>query len=176
MTDEAPRKKLTITRKRTTAIPVSEAGEDVPAAIQRAKKRVIKLDKPKKKQSQPIPARKKPKKPPSQIRAADLNKALSEYSKAWRGFRPLASDIERQIFQFIGARHLSASKRVVTALLKKQRTAKNYLLNSEMDAPVFNLDDTQSGLVSWERANKAARQLVKVEAQRQADKRAKQRR
>lgn len=174
MTDKAPSKTLIIKRKRSTASSNSESEENAPAAIVRPRKRVLTFDKPKKKQPQP-PQKKKKRVAPSVIRASELNKALSSHSKAWRAYSPLAADIEKQVFQYIGANHLSASKRVVQALLKKHQSAKNYLLNSTMDAPVYDLSDNETGLVSWERASKAAKLLVKVEAQREAEKRAKRR-
>lgn len=165
-------KKLTIKRKRSTATDTPESEENAPAAILRSGKRVLTFDKPVKKQPQP-PAKKKKKVAPSVIRGAELNKALSAHSKSWRSNRPLGHDIEKQMFQFIGCRHLSASKRVVKTLLKKHTSAINYLKNSEMDAPIYDLNDNQTGLVSWERASIAAKLLVKVEAERQAAKRAK---
>lgn len=172
MTDEKPRKTLKITRKRSTAINAPDSEESAPATIQRSAKRVLTFDKPVKKAKQPPPPKKK-RVNPSVIRGSELNKALSAYSKSWRSNRPLSHDIEKQVFQFIGARHLSASKRVVKTLLKKHTSAINYLKNSEMDAPIYDLDDNQTGLVSWERASIAAKLLVKVEAERQAAKRAK---
>lgn len=174
MTDKTPRKTLTVTRKRSTATSASEAEESTAAATLPTKKRVIKLDRPAKKIKQPPqPQKKKKRVAPSVIRGSELNKALSEHSKAWRANWALSADIEKQVFRFIGANHLSASKRVVKALLKKHQSAKNYLLNSTMDSPVYDLNDKETGLVSWERASLAAKLLVKVEAQREAEKRAK---
>ncbi|PWQ97687.1 ProQ/FINO family protein [Leucothrix pacifica] len=174
MSDDKPRKTLIIKRKRSTATNTPESEENAPAAILRTNKRVLTFDKPKKKQPQPPPKKKK-RVNPSVIRGAELNKALSSHSKAWRSMQPLSHDIEKQVFQFIGARHLSASKRVVKALIKKQTNAINYLKNSIMDAPIYDLDDNQTGLVSWERASIAAKRLVRVEAERAAEKRAKTR-
>jgi len=169
---DKPRKKLVIKRKRLSVTSTPESEENAPAVIQRSRKRVLTFDKPVKKVKQPPPKPKK-KVAPSVVRSSELNKALSQYSKAWRSYRPLSHDIERQVFQYIGANHLSASKRVVKDLIKKQTSAINYLKNSTMDEPVYDLDGTQSGLVSWERANKASRLLVKVEALKAAEKRAK---
>lgn len=169
-----PRKTLIIKRKRSTATNASESEESSAAATLPTKKRVIKLDRPVKKVKQPPqPQKKKKRVAPSIIRASELNKALSEQSKAWRANWALSADIEKQVFQYIGANHLSASKRVVKALLKKHQSAKNYLLNSTMDASIYDLNDNETGLVSWERASLAAKLLVKVEAQREAEKRAK---
>lgn len=155
------------------------AGEDEqPGRVVLRKKRVIKLDRPErvtKVENKPaVKPRKKPKVAPSRIRESDLNKVLSIHSKAWRAHWPLSVDIEKQVFQYIGANHLSASKRVVVSLLKKHRTAKNYLLNEVMDAARHDLNDQQCGVVTWEQASKAAKRLIKVEAQREADKRTKQ--
>ena len=173
--NQKPRKTLTVTRKRSTATNASEAEEGSAPLKLPTKKRVIKLDRPAKKPKQPPqpPSKKKKRVAPSVIRASELNKALSAHSKAWRSYSPLATDIEKQVFRFISERHLSASKRVVQALLKKHQRAKNYLLNSVMDAPIYDLSDNETGLVSWERASLAAKLLVKVEAQREAAKRAK---
>ena len=167
-----PPKKLTIKRKRPQATTTPESEENSATAIVRPRKRVLTFDKPKKKQPQPPPKKKK-RVAPSIIRGSELNKALSEHSKAWRANWPLSVDIEKQVFRFIGANHLSASKRVVKTLLKKHQSAKNYLLNSTMDAQIYDLNDNETGLVSWERASLAAKLLVKVEAQREAEKRAK---
>lgn len=170
-----PRKTLIIKRKPVAANNIGESEESTVPLKLPTKKRVIKLDRPVKKPtepSQPSPKKKK-QVAPSVIRASELNKALSAHSKTWRSYRPLATDIEKQVFRFISERHLSASKRVVQALLKKHQRAKNYLLNSTMDAPIYDLNDNETGLVSWERASLAAKLLVKVEAQRESEKRAK---
>ena len=174
--DEQPIK-LSIKRKTGNS-----AGESLPDAgtggrVVKRRKRVIKLETTAKKQKQDNqpPAKKKKRVAPSVIRASDLNKALSEHSKAWRSMSPLSHDIEKQVFRFISERHLSASKRVVKTLLKKHQSAINYLKNSEMDSPICDLQDNQTGLVSWERASLAAKLLVTVVAQKAADKRVRRR-
>ena len=175
--NQKPRKTLIIKRKPLAATNASDSEESAAPLKLPTRKRVIKLDRPAKKPKQPPqpPPKKKKRVAPSVIRASELNKALSAHSKAWRSYSPLAADIEKQVFRFISERHLSASKRVVQSLLKKHQSAKNYLLNSVMDAPIYDLSDSETGLVSWERASKAAKLLVKVEAQREAEKRAKRR-
>lgn len=173
--------KLSIRRKPGKNGDESATDEEISKPVAKRRKRVVILETkakaPKQNNQPPAQNRKrKPKVKPSVIRSSELNKALSAHSKAWRANRPLSHDIEKQVFRFISARHLSASKRVVKALIKKQTSAINYLKNSEMDAPVYNLDDEQSGLVSWERASIAAKLLVRVEAEREAAKRTKKQR
>lgn len=175
MTDEMPRRTLKVTRKLSVKTDADDAVESGTSLRLPTKKRMIKLDSSarKSKQLHQSQAKKKKRVAPSVIRESDLNKVLSNHSKSWRSYRPLDLDIEKQVFQFIGKNHLSASKRVVKSLLKKHHIAKNYLLNEVIDAPRYDLNDNETGVVTWEQASVAAKLLVKVEAQRAAEKRAK---
>ena len=132
MDKNTSRKTLSVARQATKGDDLSNGiGKRAPI-LKQNKKQVMNPNQPIKSAAK-LPKNKKPVSP-STIRQSELNKALSQYSKAWRAHRPLASDIEKQIFKFIGANQLSSSKRVVQLLLKKHLRAKNYLLNTVMDA------------------------------------------
>ena len=167
MTEEIPKKTLTIKRKRLSVTTAPEGEESsTPAPIRRSRKRVLTFDKPKKKQPAPPPKPKKPKKPPSTIRARDLDQAIGTHSKIWRSHAPLALGIEKQLFRLIATHHLSASKRVVKSLLVKHCNNPNYLRDIQDGATRYNLDGTSAGTCHITDEENARKRLKQLEIQK----------
>ena len=143
------RSKLTLKRKPKPDTNAASDDEQPVAAITRGKKRRVIIEQPKPKASpqKVIQAKKKkPKKPPSTVRLNALDAELGRLSKCWRSHRPLALGIERQIFKAVADGQLSASKRVVRALLRKHCSNPNYLRNTVVGAR-YDLTDQPSGEV-----------------------------
>lgn len=167
MTDQ-PRKTLSIKPKSAP-----QAANPETKVLTRGNKRIIKreqvqataLAKPKAK----VPAKKPnkprktaPKKPlvaPSGIRMDNLNAALNAFV-VWREHQPLALGIERQIFQLIAQRNLSASKRVVQKLLYQHTHQRHYLLKVGQGGQRFNLDGSADGGILPEERTHAGRLLA----------------
>jgi len=182
MTDEPPRKTLTITRKPAiggtappTTTPAPTAG-----AVTRTGKRIITRDqlptprasigqpnyrkpgqqpKPKPKVKRPRQPPKPPKTPPSDIRARELNDSLNAYP-VWRNHQPLSLGIEKQVFRHVAELHLSASKRVVQKLLHYQTHNRRYLQNVAGGGTRHNLDGTDGGAVLPHERDHAARDMA----------------
>lgn len=173
MTDEKPRKTLSIKRK------PANTGTDTTSpdkgAVKRAGKRIIKredlpankltrpgkLEKPKKStQAKHRRQPPKPKKtPPSDLRAQELNDSLNVYS-VWREYKPLALGIERQIYQYIGKHSLSASKRLVQKLLHRHTHHRDYLQAISCGNLRYNLDGTETKTITQPERDHAARMLA----------------
>ena len=113
-----------------------------------------------KKKPQKAPPTKTPTTSPSELRIDALDKQLSAAFSIWRDYQPLALGIEKSLFRFIAAQHLSASKRVVQKLLKRHTAAQAYRENIQQQAMRYELDGSPAGEIS---------QLDKAYAQRQAD-------
>jgi sRNA-binding protein len=143
MTDETPRKTLTITRKAAS----SDTKADTQKAVTRTGKRIITRDqlpaanlpkpkppkpkappKGKGRERKPPKPKAPPKTPPSDLGARELGDSLNAFP-VWREHHPLALGIERQVFQHIAGLHLSASKRVVKKLLYYHTHNRRYLMN-----------------------------------------------
>jgi hypothetical protein len=162
MTEETPRKTLTITRKPAsngTATTGSDTGaikrtgkriirrEDLPAdKLTRPGKFEPKPKKPAKTARKPRQPPRPPKTPPSELRARELSDSLNNFP-VWRERLPLAIGIEKQVFKHIADLHLSASKRVVNKLLHCHTHNRAYLLNVGRGGSRFNLDGTDEGAV-----------------------------
>jgi len=149
MTDEKPRNKLTLKRKPKPDTNAASDDEQPATAITRGKKRRVVIEQPKPKAGPRKPTqakKKKPKKPPSTLRLNALDAELGKLSKAWRSHKPLALGIEREVFKAIADGQLSASKRVVRALLRKHCSNPNYLRNTVVGAR-YDLTDQPSGEV-----------------------------
>ena len=144
MTDEKPRKTLSITRKPASSMAQTNNDGNAPTGIKRTGKRIITREqlpdvqkpgtpkKPPKKPGKPTQGKRprqppKPKKtPPSELRARELNDSLNVFA-VWRNHQPLALGIEKQVFRYIAEHHLSASKRVVQRLLHAHTQHREYL-------------------------------------------------
>ena len=150
----AERKKLSITRKHTSTR--SDEGERTITSVIGSKKRIV-IAKPETKQKEQ-PKKKKPKKPPSTLRVNELDAELCKLSKAWRSHKPLSLGVEKQIFKAISDGKLSASKRVVRALMRKHCNNPNYLRNTVIGLR-YDLTDSESGYVV---AGEAAYALKKL--------------
>ncbi len=158
MTDK-PRKTLSITRKPAATANLPASTESGLQGIRRSPKRIIRRDelpttaltKPKAPIKPKPKARKKapPKKPlisPSDIRLDNLNASLNGLP-VWRDRVPLSLGVEREIFQFIADRHLSASKRVVQRLLRQHTRRRDYLLSVGSGGVRFHLDGSEAGQI-----------------------------
>jgi len=129
--------------------PNAVSDDEQPAtAITRGKKRRVIIEQPKPKAGPKVSLdkRRKPKKAPSTLRLNALDAELGKLSKCWRSHRPLVLGIEKQIFKAIADGQLSASKRVVRALLRKHCSNPNYLRNTVVGAR-YDLTDQPSGEV-----------------------------
>ncbi len=130
--------------------------ENVAKGLKRPRKRIIRREelpanklsntkappkpKPKpKKATQPTPP-KKAGTSPSDIRLANLNANLNNDSEAWREFKPLAMGVEKEVFRYIAAHHLSASKRVVQRLLRQHTQDERYQRNLKIGGGRYHLD------------------------------------
>lgn len=166
--NDQPRKTLSIKPKSAP-----QAANPETKVLTRGNKRIIKreqvqanaLAKPKakappKKPNKPRKAA--PKKPliaPSDVRMDNLNAALNAFV-VWREQQPLALGIERQIFQLIAAKQLSASKRVVQKLLYQHTHQRHYLLKVGQGGARFNLDGSEDGMILPEEREHAGRLLA----------------
>ena len=89
-----------------------------------------------------------------------LDKQLCAAFSIWHDHQPLALGIEKSLFCFIAAHHISASKRVVQKLLKRHTSTQTYQKNILRHARRYELDGSPAGEIS---------QLDKDHAQRQTD-------
>lgn len=125
MTDEKPRKTLSITRKPASTTAQAGNNDNAPTTIKRTGKRIITREqlpnvqkpgtpkKPPKKPNKPTQGKRprqppKPKKtPPSELRARELNDSLNAFA-VWRNHQPLAWGIEKQMFCYIAEECIQA--------------------------------------------------------------------
>ncbi len=150
MTDK-PTKRLSLKRK--TAPELTENGTQTRL---RSRKRIIRrAELPANKLSTtkaPPKAKPKPKKAvkptpskkagtsPSDIRLHNLNTHLNNASEAWSEFKPLVIGVEKEVFRYIAAHHLSASKRVVQRLLRQHTQDERYQRNLLAGGGRYHLD------------------------------------
>ncbi len=95
-----------------------------------------------KKAAKPTPPKKQGTSP-SDIRLANLNAHLNNHSEAWREFKPLVIGVEKEVFRYIAAHHLSASKRVVQRLLRQHTQDERYQRNLLAGGGRYHLDGRQ---------------------------------
>lgn len=164
MTNDQPKKTLSITRKRSDSSAAGGSGSGVDSV--RGKKRVLKIAKPEPVKNPVQAKKKKPKKAPSVLRVNALDTEIGKLSKVWRSHSPLALGIEKQIFKVIADGQISASKRVVRALLHKHCNNKNYLVDVIQGAKRFNLDGSEAGECSLASEEHSRRTLQKLEVQK----------
>lgn len=171
--NDKPRKTISIKPKALPSTEQTSKPDQATKTVSRGNKRIIKreqvqataLAKPKakvptKKPNKPRkPALKKPLVAPSTIRMDNLNAALNAFV-IWRELQPLALGIERQIFQWIAVKQLSASKRVVQKLLFKHTHQRDYLLKVVQGEQRFNLDGSASGVILPEECKHIGRLLA----------------
>ena len=176
MTDEKPRKTLSITRKPASSTAQAENDGNAPTGIKRTGKRIITREqlpdvqkpgipkKPPKKPNKPTQGKRprqppKPKKtPPSELRARELNDSLNRFA-VWLQRQPLALGIEKQVFRYIADHHLSASKRVVQRLLYAHTHRRDYLQAVAAGGMRYGLDGQEAGEVTPDETDYAKRLL-----------------
>jgi sRNA-binding protein len=115
---------------------------------------------PTKKPAKPKPPKKKHIKPPSDIRAKELDASLNAFPM-WRDRKPLALNFERQVFQHVGKHHLSASKRVVMKLLEWHTANRFYLQAVSAGGKRFNLDGSEADTIQDHEIAHALNKLAK---------------
>lgn len=115
---------------------------------------------PLKKPAKPKPPKKKHIKPPSDIRAKELDASLNAFPM-WRERKPLALNFERQVFQHVGKYHLSASKRVVMKLLEWHTANRFYLQAVTEGGKRFNLDGSEADTIQEHEIAHALNKLAK---------------
>ena len=172
MTDDKPRKTLSLKRK---AKPKPDVSEEIKAAVEvtkpsgpsgeevkeftRGRKRVIKMK---------SMAQKKAEKDsllsPSERQSRELKRILAETFSVWRRRRPLAIGIDDQISEFLESQNLDISKRAIKKLLHRHTNNKNYLQNVTRGGPRFKLDGTEVGEVQKEEKEHAKRALDTADA------------
>ncbi|MBK8453619.1 MAG: ProQ/FINO family protein [Thiofilum sp.] len=113
-----------------------------------------------KKPAKPKPPKKKNIKPPSDIRAKELDASLNAFPM-WRERKPLALNFERQVFQHVGKHHLSASKRVVLKLLEWHTANRFYLQAVAEGGKRFNLDGSEADTIQEYEIAHALNKLAK---------------
>ncbi|EIJ34523.1 ProQ/FINO family protein [Thiothrix nivea] len=173
MTDEKPRKTLSITRKPADVASQAEKEANPPTGIRRTGKRIITREqlpdvqkpgipkKPPKKPKKPTQGKRprqppKPKKtPPSELRARELNDSLNGFA-VWLQRQPLALGIEKQVFRYIADHHLSASKRVVQRLLYAHTHRRDYLQAVAAGGMRYGLDGQEAEAITPAERNYAA--------------------
>ncbi|WP_110690321.1 ProQ/FINO family protein [Thiofilum flexile] len=111
------------------------------------------------KPARPKPPKKKVK-PPSDIRAKELDASLNGFAM-WRERKPLALNFERQVFQHVGKHHLSASKRVVMKLLEWHTANRFYLQAVSEGGKRFNLDGSEADTIQDYEISHALNKLAK---------------
>ena len=173
MTDEKPRKTLSITRKPVSPTAVEQDGK-APTGIKRTGKRIITRDqlpqaapaKPKPPKPKPSKAKKPPRKPvrklvtpPSVVRARELNDSLNGFA-VWLQRQPLALGIEKQVFRYIADHHLSASKRVVQRLLYAHTHRRDYLQAVAAGGMRYGLDGQEAEAITATERDYAVRVLA----------------
>jgi sRNA-binding protein len=115
---------------------------------------------PIKKPAKPKAPKKKHIKPPSDIRAKELDASLNAFPM-WRDRKPLALNFERQVFQHVGKHHLSASKRVVMKLLEWHTANRFYLQAVTEGGKRFNLDGSEAETIQDHEVAHALNKLAK---------------
>ncbi len=131
--EENPAQRLTRRRKRIIR------REELPASKLSNTKAPPKPKPKPKKAAKPTPS-KKPGTSPSAIRLANLNAHLNNASETWREFKPLVIGVEKEVFRYIAAHHLSASKRVVQRLLRQHTQDERYQRNLLAGGGRYHLD------------------------------------
>ncbi len=152
---EKPRKTLSLKLKAdTTTLPENSAQtrtrsrkciirrDDLPAS-KLSNTKIPPKPKPKPKKAAKPTLPRKPGTSPSDIRLANLNAHLNNDSEAWREFKPLVIGVEKEVFRYIAAHHLSASKRVVQRLLRQHTQDERYQCNLKTGVARVHLDDTR---------------------------------
>ncbi|QTR45517.1 Fertility inhibition FinO [Thiothrix litoralis] len=173
MTDEKPRKTLSITCKPVSPTAVEQDGK-APTGIKRTGKRIITRDqlpqaapaKPKPPKPKPSKAKKPPRKPvrklvtpPSELRARELNDSLNGFA-VWLQRQPLALGIEKQVFRYIADHHLSASKRVVQRLLYAHTHRRDYLQAVAAGGMRYGLDGQEAEAITAAERDYAGQRLA----------------
>ena len=162
MTDEKPRKKLTLKRKpkpkAADASPSEEISDDVKESV-RGRKRVLKMQSAAQKK-----AIKDSKLSPSERQSRELKRLLAETFSVWRRRRPLARGIDDQIAAFIETKDLEISKRAVKKLLHRHTHHKSYLQNVARGGVRFMLDGTEDGEIIAEERDHARRTMESLES------------
>ena len=157
MTDEKPRKKLTLKRKPKPKVAEAsspeEVNEDVTESV-RGRKRVIKMQSAAQKK-----AIKDSKLSPSERQSRELKRLLAETFSVWRRRRPLARGIDEQIAAFVESKDLEISKRAVKKLLHRHTHHKSYLQNVARGGVRFKLDGTEDGEIIGEERDHARRTI-----------------
>jgi hypothetical protein len=157
MTDEKPRKKLTLKRKPKPKVAETNTSEEINDDVSefvRGKKRVIKMQSAAQKK-----AIKDSKLSPSERQSRELKRLLAETFSVWRRRRPLARGIDDQIATFVESKDLEISKRAVKKLLHRHTHHKSYLQNVARGGVRFKLDGTEDGEIIAEERDHARRTI-----------------
>ena len=161
MTDEIPRKKLSLKRKPAVAkddgslsTETNKNGDEVKEFV-RGKKRVLKM--------QSAAAKKAEKDSllsPAERQSRELKRIMAETFSVWRRRRPLAIGIDDQIAAFVEEKGLDYSKRAIKKLLRRHAKHESYLQNVARGGVRFDLDGTEVGQISTEEQDYARRALA----------------
>jgi len=162
MTDDKPRKILTLKRKPKPKAPdVTQTEEinDNVAEFVRGRKRVIKMQSAAQKK-----AIKDSQLSISERQSRELKRLLAETFSVWRRRRPLARGVDAQITAFIESQGLEISRRAVKKLLHRHTHHKSYLQNVARGGVRFGLDGTEGGEILQEERDHAKRALDALDA------------
>jgi hypothetical protein len=167
MTDEKPRKKLSLKRKPAAAkedgalsTETNKNGDEVKEFV-RGKKRVLKM--------QSAAAKKAEKDSllsPAERQSRELKRIMAETFSVWRRRRPLAIGIDDQIAAFVAEKDMDYSKRAIKKLLRRHAKHKSYLQNVARGGVRFDLDGTEAGKISPEEQDYARRALEEPEKEK----------
>jgi len=164
MTDEKPRKKLSLKRKPAVAkedgalsTATNKNGDEVKEFV-RGKKRVLKM--------QSAAAKKAEKDSllsPAERQSRELKRIMAETFSVWRRRRPLAIGIDDQIAAFVAEKNMDFSKRAIKKLLRRHAKHKSYLQNVARGGVRFDLAGNEAGTISTEEQDYARRALEEQE-------------
>lgn len=158
MSDDAPRKTLTLKRKAKpkTAdnVDKTKVQPDEVKEFVRGRKRVLKMQSAAEKK-----AIKDSHLSPAERQSRELKRLLAETFSVWRRRRPLARGIDAQIAEFIAEKGLEISKRAIKKLLHRHTNHKTYLSNVTRGGKRFMLDGTEDGEVQFAEKEHAQRTL-----------------
>ncbi len=161
MTDEKPRKTLTLKKKSRFKVAESKSSEGINEDVSefvRGRKRVLKLQSAAQKK-----AIKDSKLSPSERQSRELKRLLAESFSVWRRRRPLARGIDEQIAEFVASKHLEISKRAIKKRLHRHTHHPAYLKNVARGGMRFMLDGTENGEILQEERDHAERALATSE-------------
>lgn len=162
MTDDKPRKILTLKRKPKPKVVEAQNSEEITEDVSefvRGRKRVLRMQSAAQKK-----AIKDSKLSPSERQSRELKRLLADTFSVWRRRRPLARGIDEQIAAFVELEGVEISKRAIKKLLHRHTHHKSYLQNVSRGGVRYMLDGTENGEILQEERDHARRTMESINA------------